>query len=133
MPADRPASRWGLVAALVLALAVQLYVLYSPGSPTPRPLPFPHSDKLIHIAIFALPAMLVWLLERSWWPVIVMLVHVPISELVQQVWIPYRGGDWIDAIADLAGVGLGVLAAALVLRWTPPTRPRPKSEETPES
>ncbi len=131
MPEPRVRNRIWLGAALLLALAFQFFVLYTPGSANPRPLPFPGFDKLIHIGIFCLPALLVWLLKRVWWPIALLVVHIPISEFVQQTWIPYRGFDLIDMVADLAGVGLGVLAAALLLHWTKGLRHASRDEANP--
>lgn len=113
MPQARPSASRILIASLVAALAFQLFVLYTPGSPEPSRFNFPGMDKLIHIVIFAAPAYLAWRLASRWWPIILLAVHVPISELIQQAWIPYRGGDWMDAVADLAGVALGTLLAQL--------------------
>ena len=52
----------------------------------------------------------------QWWPVILLAVHAPISELVQWRFIPYRSGDPLDLAADLLGIAVGVGVAELVRR-----------------
>ena len=36
-----------------------------------------------------------------------MLLHVPVSELIQHFWIAERGGDVLDGLAGLLGVAVG--------------------------
>jgi len=103
--------RWRV--ALVLLVAVHLAVLYAPdtgGAPT-----FPGIDKVVHVATFASVAFagLRAGLPARWWVPLV-AAHAVVSELVQHWLLPHRSGDPADVLADLAGVGLGVLAA----RWS---------------
>jgi len=100
--------RWRV--ALVLLVAVHLAVLYAPdtgGAPT-----FPGIDKVVHVATFASVAFagLRAGLPARWWVPLV-AAHAVVSELVQHWVLPHRSGDPADVLADLAGVGLGVLAA----------------------
>ena len=44
---------------------------------------------------------------------LVFAVHAPLSEIVQHVVLPGRSGDVWDAVVDVVGVGLGVLALVL--------------------
>lgn len=99
--------------ALATALALHLVALYLPGSPEPGPELFPHVDKLVHVALFAAPAYLIARLTSAWWPLLLLALHAPVSELVQHLWIPYRGGDPFDALADIVGVALGLGLARL--------------------
>lgn len=104
---------------LGVTLAAQFFILYVPQAPgTPL---FPQSDKVIHAAIFAAPvvlALLAGLPARA--AVTVIAIHAPVSELIQHLFLPGRSGDFLDVLADLAGVCLGVVAVrglwALVLR-----------------
>jgi hypothetical protein len=88
---------------------VHLAVLYAPdtgGAPT-----FPGIDKVVHVATFAsvaLAGLRAGLPARWWVPVVA--AHAVVSELVQHGVLPHRSGDPADVVADLAGVGLGVLA-----------------------
>lgn len=106
----RPALRWVLFAAAVL---VNLVVLYLPRAPSTGDLP--HVDKLVHVAVFA--AVLVTgvgagLARR--WLAAVLAVHAVTSELVQHFLLAHRSGDPLDVLADLVGVGLGLLRALWV-------------------
>ena len=100
--------RWRV--ALVVLVVVHLAVLYAPdtgGAPT-----FPGIDKVVHVATFASVAfagLRAGLAARWWVPLVA--AHAVVSELVQHWVLPHRSGDPADVLADLAGVGLGVLAA----------------------
>ncbi len=107
------AGRRPLVAGLVLAVVLQLVVLYLPQDP--GPLPFPQADKLVHLSVFALPTLLGLLAGLPGrWVVGVLASHAMLSEVVQGAFLAGRSGDPVDALADVAGVGLGVLAARLL-------------------
>lgn len=97
--------RW----ALGVAVAVQLIALYAPRAPAgPQVNGF---DKVIHLSIFAAPALLALIVGiRARWALGVLAVHAPISELIQHFALPHRSGDVFDALADLSGVLLGGLA-----------------------
>lgn len=100
----------------VVAILVQMYALYLyvPGPATSDPIP--HADKVIHAALFAIPAFLGVLARLPMSLVIVLLaLHAPVSELVQHHLIPVRGGDPWDLVADWVGILVGVLAARWVL------------------
>lgn len=96
--------------AFLLAVAVQLVVLYSPDSGgTP---PFPHADKVVHVAVFALvggAGLLAGIRPR---PLLVaLLAHAVLSELVQAVVLAGRTGSGWDVAADALGAVAGVLPA----------------------
>ncbi|QBF47860.1 VanZ family protein [Janibacter limosus] len=103
--------------ALSMAVVVQLVVLYAPEVPGP-PSPIPHSDKVVHAFVFALPVLVAGLGRRVWWPVVALLVavHAPVSEVIQHVVLPRRSGDPWDVVADLVGVGLSSIGVLLVVR-----------------
>lgn len=103
---------------VVLAVAVvgQLIALYSPGSPDPGIELFPHADKVVHVLLFAVPTALARWCTPRWWPVILLALHAPVSELVQWRLVPLRSGDPWDLVADLAGIALGLLAGATLRR-----------------
>ncbi len=93
-------------------LAVQLVVVYLPGSPDGGlELPWlPGADKVVHSLIFAIPVYLFARLTRRVGLVAgVFALHAVVSELVQWWFIPYRDGDPWDVVADLIGIGLAVL------------------------
>lgn len=102
-----------LLAGLAAAVALQLVVLYVPQDP--GPLPFPNADKVVHLSVFALPALLGLLAGLPGrWVVAVLVGHAALSEVVQGLLLAGRSGDPVDALADVVGVGLGVLAARVL-------------------
>jgi hypothetical protein len=100
-------------AAFALLLAMQVYVLYlASGVGAP---PFRHADKLVHVVIFALPAVLAALLDRGW-ALGVLVVHAVVSEPVQAWATDGRLADVWDTVAGLVGIVLGVLVVRSVRR-----------------
>jgi hypothetical protein len=91
-------------------VAVNLLTLYWPRSVSGGDVPY--VDKVVHAAIFAAVAFTG---RRVGIPVAllvaVLAAHALVSELVQHWLLSARSGDPADVVADLAGVGLGVLAA----------------------
>lgn len=101
----------------LLAVVAQLLSLYWPVVAIEGPVSW--SDKVVHLALFAIPTYAVGLALRRIWPVaVVFALHAPVSELVQHFVLPHRSGDPWDAVADLVGVGLGVLALIVHRRTT---------------
>ncbi|WAC66830.1 VanZ family protein [Agrococcus sp. SL85] len=97
-------------ALLVLALAVQLVVLYLPSPPSTGA-GVPHLDKLVHAAVFAAPALAAVLAGiRPRFVLLVLGAHALGSEVLQHLVLPERSGDPWDAVADLAGLVLGLWA-----------------------
>lgn len=118
----RPATVTGsrlVVAGAVLAVVVQLLVLYWPVVTVEGPVSW--TDKVVHLLVFAVPTYAVGrALGSVRTAVVVLALHAPVSELVQHFLLPGRSGDPWDAVLDLVGVALG--AAALVVgarlrRW----------------
>lgn len=101
-----------LKTAAGVALLAHLLALYLPASAGP-PLMVPGLDKAVHLAVFAVPVLLLVLLSgRSVVVGAVFAGHAVLSEIVQATLVPGREGDPWDALFDLAGIGLGLLAAA---------------------
>lgn len=106
----------------VLALAGHLVALYAPA--TPAGVGLPGLDKIVHATIFAAVAVTgLWAgLPRV--PLLAALVvHAPLSEVVQAGWLADRGGDPLDVVADLVGVSVGALLVALLAARVGPHRP----------
>jgi hypothetical protein len=98
-------------------MLAQLWVLYLYVPSGSDAVSLPHADKIVHAAVFALPAFLGVLAGLR--PSIVgavLAVHAPVSEVVQHLWIPARAGDPWDVVADVVGVLLGLALGALMLR-----------------
>ncbi|RZS90001.1 hypothetical protein EV189_1783 [Motilibacter rhizosphaerae] len=99
-----------LLAGFALAVAVQLVAVYAPRAPSEGGVPY--VDKVVHLTIFAAPALLGLLAGLpARWLLPVLVVHAPVSELLQALVLPHRDGGWDDALADLVGVGVGWWAA----------------------
>ena len=104
-------------AVLALALLVHLAALYVPRVPGDGPDLFPGADKVAHVGVFALVVVAaLWAGLPARWVVPLALVHAVLSEVLQDALLPGREGDPWDALADVAGVGLGWAAAVLVTR-----------------
>jgi len=99
-------SRTALVAFVVLVV-LQVVALYWPRIEVQGPVTW--SDKVVHVMLFLLPVVAGLVAGlRPLYVVGAMAVHAPVSELVQHYLLPHRSGDVGDAVADLAGVVLGV-------------------------
>nr|NLI50798.1 VanZ family protein [Propionibacterium sp.] len=106
-------SRLGGVVAGAL-LVGQFVVLYFPdASSVPgADLPVPFLDKLVHVGVFALPTWaLLRVVRRPGVVVGAMLAQAAVSELVQEALLPGRGFEALDVVADVVGVGLGLVLA----------------------
>jgi hypothetical protein len=105
--------RRGWIVLLVLAMVVQLVVLYVPTAPGGPGLA--HLDKLIHASVFAAPTLVGLMAGLSrWWVVGLLALHAPVSELLQASLLAHRDGSGWDVVADLTGV---LLALAVFLVW----------------
>ncbi len=94
-------------AVFAVAVLLQLVVLYAPSTAGPSAA---NADKLVHFAIFALVA---WAGRRVGLPVVplvvVLVAHALLSEVVQATLLDERSGDPWDVVADVIGIGVGVL------------------------
>lgn len=114
-------ARGGIRAALVpvfvglVLLQVWALYLYVPG-PSGAPV-VPHADKVVHALIFAAPAAVgVMAGFRPWLVAVALVVHAPLSELVQHRFLLGRAGDPWDAVADVVGVAVGLAVGLLAVR-----------------
>lgn len=102
------------LAALALAVVVQLVVLYLPSPPEGPGIP--GLDKVVHVGVFAAPALAGVLGGLR--PAVLgaaLAAHAVVSELLQHALLAERSGDAWDVVADLVGVALG-LAVGVALR-----------------
>jgi VanZ family protein len=98
-------------------LLLSLVVLFAPGSDVP---PAPHGvDKLVHAALFAGLALTGRWAGLPGRPLVAGLAaYAAASELIQTVAALQRDGSVWDWLADLAGILLGLLLwAALIRRY----------------
>jgi hypothetical protein len=115
-----------LVAAAVWSVLVLLACLL-PGSmlPEPEQLGFvrflPNPDRWVHYLIFLIWAVLWRLVFRGKWDWVVIVIagafYGGLTEVLQQLGGMGRTGDLTDWVADLFGVGMGLIAAHWVVRW----------------
>ncbi|MFP5346446.1 MAG: VanZ family protein [Actinomycetes bacterium] len=100
---------------LVLAVVVQLVVLYWPKDPGGGGVG--NLDKVVHAAVFGAVALAGRGAGVPWRPLaLVLVVHAGLSEVIQGTLLPDRHGDPADAVADVTGTVLGLLAAHARLR-----------------
>jgi hypothetical protein len=90
----------------VVVVTVHLAALYWPRVSVQGPVAW--TDKVVHVTLFAVPA-LVGLLAgvRPAYLLVPLALHAPVSELLQHAVLPNRSGDVWDAVADLSGVVVG--------------------------
>lgn len=102
-------------AAFAIAIVLQLVALYYPSPPGGPGTP--GLDKLVHAGIFLLPAALgvVAGIHLAWLGG-ALVAHAIVSELVQQLALPERSGDVWDAVADIAGVAIGLGVGVMIAR-----------------
>lgn len=103
----------------VVVVAVHLAALYWPRVSVQGPVAW--TDKVVHVTLFAAPA-LVGLLAgvRPAYLLVPLALHAPVSELLQHAVLPNRSGDVWDAVADLSGVVVGatiVMVSRTRARW----------------
>lgn len=90
------------------AVAIALLMLGPVGEAPP---PFPHFDKIVHVGAFAVLAFPLCFANsrHAAWVLPAGFIYGAVIELVQ----PYTGrtSDWLDLLADAAGLGLGWIIA----------------------
>jgi VanZ family protein len=93
----------------VMAVLGHLLALYLPGSDLPPAGPAA-LDKVVHVALFAVPtALLIWWTGRPRTVIALFAVHAVVSELVQGYLIPRRSMELVDVVADFVGIGIAWL------------------------
>lgn len=90
------------------AALISMVVLFTPASQTPQG-PW-GADKVVHIALFALLARTGrWSPVRGWVLVLGLAGYAVLSEVVQAVAPLQRSGSASDVLADLIGIGVGLV------------------------
>lgn len=98
-------------------IVLQIIVLYLPQTPSTVEVGVPGADKAVHVLVFAL-VMLTGVLTGlpGRWLALVLAAHAVLSEVIQQLLLPSRTGDPLDAVADLGGIALGWYVASMITR-----------------
>lgn len=103
-----PGTRAWLIALSIVAVAVQFWGLYSPGSAVPS-VPIVGVDKAVHALLFGVPVWLIGRLTGRYARVAVIFwIHAALSEFIQYRYIPTRDGDVYDLVADTVGILVAV-------------------------
>ncbi|WP_331458491.1 VanZ family protein [Aliidiomarina indica] len=91
-----------LFACIMLGVSV-LFLMQSP--PTPGAFQFPHADKIVHFGLFFVLAASFHIAFRPplWFAWISLFIYAVAIELIQY-YIPGRGADIWDVVADMVGV-----------------------------
>lgn len=106
------------VQPFVLAVLLSLGVLFTPASGVPTAPP--GTDKLVHLAVFALLAVTGRAAGIRMWPLLFGLAgYAAGSEVLQAVLPIGRSGDVLDGLVDVAGAVLGLALYAGVARRRP--------------
>jgi len=96
----------------VLLVVAHLAALYWPRVDLQGPVTW--TDKVVHVLLFLAPTVAGLLAGvRPAYLVALLALHAPVSELAQHYLLPHRTGDAWDAVADLAGVVLGVTSVVV--------------------
>lgn len=106
-PGARVATH-GARVAFAVAVGVNLVAVYAPSAAGAGL--FPHADKVAHLLVFAAVAATgVPAGVPIRWLAGLLVAHAVLSEIVQAVWLTQRSGDPGDVVADLVGIGLGLV------------------------
>ena len=98
----------------MIAALLSVVVLFTPASGVPTAPP--GTDKVIHTVLFALLAY-TGLYANISRVLPLLVVYAGVSEVLQHVITPLRrGGDVLDALVDVLGVGLGWLIWSRIRR-----------------
>ncbi|OZE28576.1 hypothetical protein CH262_02725 [Rhodococcus sp. 05-2255-1e] len=99
---------------LAVTFVVALIVLFTPASGVPSG--FQHSDKIIHCILFAALAYTSRLAGIGWVKTALWVsAFAVVSEFLQAILPLGRSGSAADALADVVGIALGLVAASRVL------------------
>ncbi|PWW23304.1 hypothetical protein JD79_02474 [Geodermatophilus normandii] len=98
--------------AFAVTVLVSLAVLFAPASDVP--VAPPGVDKVVHLVLFAALAVAGrWAGTRPGPLAVLLLAYGAVSEVVQALSALQRSGSVLDWLADVAGVGLGLLLWAV--------------------
>ena len=113
---------------LVLAVLWTAFIVYGLVT-TPSEIPrfewllLPGMDKLIHLVLFGVEAVLLGVYashglgKQLWIPILVWCFMLGAGlEIIQYYWVDGRSGDVFDLLADVLGAGLGLLVNQLFLK-----------------
>lgn len=106
----------------VLEAAAQWVRHWLPWQPSPSTDALDHTDKVVHFALFAISGGLLafaWRQVPGWQLWALMIVLAVITE-AGQIYIPGRGWDWWDVLADALGAGVAIMLVRTIKRTPRP-------------
>lgn len=116
MQVVRWARRFGLPIFILTFLVVSFWLL-AQNPPKPTSVRFAHADKVAHfIVFFALAVSLHLAFRPRVWLGVVLLLSYGIAIEVIQYFVPNRGAEVLDVVADLCGVLAFYVLLGLVKR-----------------
>lgn len=103
------------------------YLLFSPSGNLPKTglVNIPHIDKIVHWGMFGILTLVYMydakknqlsLQKTLWFLVVFSFLFGTASELIQYGFIAGRSGSFLDFVADISGVIMGI-AFVLTFRW----------------
>lgn len=112
---------------LIIAAVIYLSFFKPPSLNVP---PIPYFDKIVHFCMYGGMSGMLWLeflrnhrysksanLKHAWFgAVICPIVLSAVIELFQKYFTTYRGGEWLDLLANICGVAVATLIAFFILR-----------------
>lgn len=117
-PASQQRGHWlSLLVRMFFAIAFSS-ILFLALKPQPVPEAFSQADKLYHFLAFGVLSgmmLLAWPRMR-WWQVVLVLAMLGAGIDVLQSFEPNRQASLADWLADMAGVGAGLLPGLLLRR-----------------
>ncbi|MEE8118475.1 MAG: VanZ family protein [Gammaproteobacteria bacterium] len=123
MTDELPATELRFKTGWLLAAKISLVLTFVVGIvPVPVQVPVNNLDKLVHIALYFLPATIFagvfggQVFSRV---IVGLLVFSSGIEMIQY-WLPWRSGEWLDIAANLLGIALGIFAARRsrqIMQW----------------
>ncbi|EGN75203.1 VanZ like family protein [Idiomarina sp. A28L] len=105
---------WRILFIIVVVVVSALFLMQTP--PSPSVANFAHADKVVHFGLFFVLAITMHLAfrPRLWLALPILLIYAVTIEIVQH-YVPGRGADIWDVIADMVGV-LGFYLARAVYK-----------------
>jgi len=98
----------GPTAPFLGAALLSMIMLFTPGSQVPKGAWW--ADDVVHVAVFAALAITGWRLPvRRWVLASGLAGYAVLSEVVHAVAPLHRTGSVLDVLADLIGIGVGLL------------------------
>ena len=95
-----------------------LFATLSPSDGIPQfEIPIPHFDKVVHFVLFGVHSFLVSasVASKHWIFVSLMLgLALAVSTEMLQYYVPGRQSDWLDLLADVVGMAIGMLSIYFV-------------------